>query len=81
MTNTERLVGLTENVVAIKVGVEKLEGGQKDLKLQFTNHLEHHREDRIKTEDRFRRWVWISIPTIATLILALVSAAYFIGRS
>ena len=81
MTNTERLVELAENVVAIKISAEKLEEGQKDLKLQFSNHLEHHRQEAIRKEEILRKWVWILLPTVATLVVALVSAAYFIGRN
>ena len=77
MTKDEILLSLK----ALEKGQEALAGGQVDLKLQFTNHLAHHREDRIKSEDRFRRWIWISIPTIATLFIALVSVAYYVGKN
>lgn len=74
MTQAEQMVKLTEHVVTIKAGIESLKDGQARQELLFTNHLTHHREDRIKTEDRFRKWLWISIPTIATLFIALVGA-------
>lgn len=80
MTQVDQIAKLGEHMVTVKAGIESLKEGQIDIKSQFTNHLNHHREDSIRTEDRFRKWVWVSIPTIASLIVALIGALYFMVR-
>lgn len=59
----------------------RLETGQVDLKLQFINHLEHHRQDAIREINCLRRWIWACIPTITILIIAVITAAYYLGRN
>ncbi|MBE3102112.1 MAG: hypothetical protein IMZ47_07600 [Firmicutes bacterium] len=65
----------------ILMSLGKLEAGQTDLKLQFTNHLEHHRQDSIREVACLRKWIWVCIPTVITLFLAVVGAAYYLGRT
>jgi len=68
-----------EEIIAVITSLGKLEAGQVDLKLQFTNHLEHHRQDAIRDMQRLRKWIWICVPTIAVLVAAVVGAAYKLG--
>ena len=88
MTQAEHFAQLTEQIndiktslTEVKVGLQAVKEGQDRAELLFTNHLEHHMEDKIRSEDRFRKWLWVSIPTIATLIIALVGSAYYLARN
>jgi len=70
-----------EETISILTSLSVLETGQTDMKLQFSNHLEHHRQDAIRDTARLRKWIWVCIPTIAVLIVAVVGAAYALGRN
>ncbi len=72
MTQAEQVTKIVEHVVEIRIGLQAVKEGQERAELLFTNHLTHHREDRIKSEDRFSKWVWVSVPTLVTLFMALV---------
>lgn len=78
MTKSEEILASLE---VLEQGQKTLENGQKDLKLQFTNHLDHHRQDTIREVTCLRKWIWVLIPTLTILGVALVSAAYYLGKS
>ena len=70
-----------EEIISILTSLASLETGQADMKLQFSNHLEHHRADAIRDMTRLRKWIWVCIPTIAMLIVVLVAAAFALGKN
>ena len=66
---------------SIRVDLALLKAGQADIKLMFTNHLEHHRQDSIRASERLNRWLLVCIPTVVSLVIALIGAAYMIGKN
>ncbi|MHA1302521.1 MAG: hypothetical protein ACTSPI_02320 [Candidatus Heimdallarchaeaceae archaeon] len=50
------------------------------LNLNFTNHLAHHREDRLRDEDRRRKWTRFWIAVALTIIPTMLTTAYFLGK-
>lgn len=61
--------------------LSRLEDSNSRLELQFTNHLEHHREDLIRKEARIHRYIMVAIPLSVTTVLTLIAAAYFLAKS